>query len=307
MQACWNQAMQKNMNSQLSERIRKYSPSFSKGQRLIVKYIEEHPDRVAFMTASKLGAIVGVSESTVVRFATEIGYSGYPALQQAMQEMIRNKLTSVQRLEMTSRNIATDKLLDTVFDQDISILRRTKEHTDHESFYRAVHALVPVKKIYILGAGSSLALATFLTHYLELIFESVHLVEATSDAQIYQQMINVNKEDAILAISFPRYSRKAAKALQYASDRGAVTVAITDSKASPLARCASHLLLARSDMVSFVDSLVGPLTLINALIVTIAIEKKNEVSETLQRIEDIWDEYAVYEKVDEKEESSNDR
>lgn len=294
------------MNSQLSERIRKYSPTFSKGQRLIVKYIEEHPDRVAFMTASKLGAIVGVSESTVVRFATEIGYSGYPALQQAMQEMIRSKLTSVQRLEMTSRNTAADKLLNTVFDQDIHILRRTKEHTDQEGFYRAVKALVPVKKIYILGAGSSLAIATFLAHYFELLFESVHLVEATSEAQIYQQMIRVNKEDAIIAISFPRYSKKAAKALQYASDRGAVTVAITDSEASPLAGCASHLLLARSDMVSFVDSLVGPLSLINALIVTIAIEKKDEVSDTLQRIEDIWEEYSVYEKVDDKEEHSHE-
>lgn len=260
---------------------------------------------MAFMTASKLGAIVGVSESTVVRFATEIGYSGYPALQQAMQEMVRSKLTSVQRLEMTSRNIEKERLLDTVFDQDIGILRRTKEHTDHDSFYNAVKALVPVKKIYIIGAGSSLAIATFLSHYFELIFESVHLIEATSDAQIYQQMIRVNKEDAIIAISFPRYSKKAAKALQYASGRGAVTVAITDSKASPLARCASHLLLARSDMVSFVDSLVAPLSLVNALIVTIAIEKKDEVSDTLQRIEDIWDEYAVYEKVDDKEEANH--
>lgn len=289
------------MLSQLSERIQKYSGTFSKGQKIIANYIEEHPDKVAFMTAAKLGLTVGVSESTVVRFATEIGYAGYPALQQAMQEMIRSKLTSVQRLEMTSTNIAKEKLLGSVLDQDSNIIRRTRDSVSHEDFYSAVDALVPAKKVFILGAGSSLALATFLAHYFELVFDSVHLIEATSEAQIYQQMIRVNQDDAIIAISFPRYSRKAAKALQYASDRGAVTIAITDSQLSPLACHASHLLLARSDMVSFVDSLVAPFSLINALIVTVAIEKKEEVAETLEQIENIWDMYGVYEKVDEKE------
>lgn len=294
------------MNSQLSERIRKSSGSFSKGQKIIAKYIIENPDVVAFMTASKLGTTVGVSESTVVRFATEIGYSGYPALQQAIQEMIRNKLTSVQRLEMTSRNIEKSKLLDSVLDQDKGIIRRTKESIDHEAFYKTVDALVPVKKVYILGAGSSLAIATFLAHYFELIFDSVHLIEATSEAQIYKSMINATEGDAIIAISFPRYSRKATKALQYAQTRGAVTIAVTDSETSPLTRHADHCLYARSDMVSFVDSLVGPLSLINALIVTVAIEKKQEVAETLQRVEHIWEEYAVYEKVDDREESQDE-
>lgn len=288
------------MNSQLSERIRSKSAGFSKGQRAIARYIQENPDRVAFMTASKLGATVGVSESTVVRFATEIGYSGYPALQQAMQEMIRSKLTSVQRLEMTSRNIGPDKLLDAVLDQDIDILKRTKENIDREAFNRAADALVGAKKVYVLGAGSSLALATFLAHYLRLIFDTVQLVEATSEATILQQIIRAGQGDAVIAISFPRYSKKAAKTLRYASDRGMVTVAITDSPLSPLAEHAAHLLLARSDMVSFVDSLVGPQSVINALIVAMAIRKKQEVAGTLQKIESIWDEYGVYEKVDEK-------
>ena len=287
------------MNSQLSDRIKMKSATFSKGQRLIAKYIEEHSDKVAFMTASRLGATVGVSGSTVVRFATEIGYSGYPALQQAMQEMIRSKLTSVQRLEMTSSNIAPERLLDAVLEQDIDILRRTKETVNREDFYRAADALQRAQRVYILGAGSSLALATFLSHYFRLVFDTVHLVEATSEATILQQMIHAGEGDAIIAISFPRYSKKAAKALQYASDRGVSTIAITDSPLSPLARHASHVLLARSDMVSFVDSLVGPLSLINALIVTVAIRRKGEVADTLRKIENIWDEYGVYEKVDE--------
>lgn len=288
------------MNSQLSERIRRSSADFSKGQKQIARFIEEYPDRVAFMTASRLGATVGVSESTVVRFATEIGYSGYPALQQAMQEMIRSKLTSLQRLQMSIEQFDRDKILETVLDKDSAVVRRTKENIDREAFYRAVQALVPVKKVYVLGAGSSLALATFLSHYFELIFESVHLIEATGEARIYQQMVSADQNDAIIAISFPRYSKKAVKALDFAKDLGAVSIAITDTESSPLARHASHVLLAKSEMVSFVDSLVGPLSLINALIVALSIEKQKEVSSTLNRIERIWDEYGVYEKVDEE-------
>lgn len=288
------------MNIQLANRIKENEKSFSKGQRLIAKYITEHYDKVAFMTASKLGTTVGVSESTVVRFATEIGYSGYPQLQQAMQEMIRNKLTSVQRLEITSGNIPEPELLYASLDQDIDIIRRTKETVSREEFYSAVDAITSSKTIYVLGAGSSLALATFLVHYMSLIFQDVHLIDATSEAQMLQQLVRVGQEDCVIGISFPRYSKKAVKALNYACDRGASTIAITDSSLSPIASCSQYSLLARSDMVSFVDSLVGPLSLINALIVAIAIRKKDEVSQILQTLEDIWDEYGVYEKVDEK-------
>lgn len=286
------------MNSRLSDRIRANHSKFSKGQKLISKYIEDNPDRVAFMTAARLGSTVGVSESTVVRFATEIGYSGYPELQQAIQEMVRNKLTSVQRLEMTSRNIAVETLLDSVLGQDISILRRTKENVDKQQFYQAVNALVPARRVFVLGAGSSLALATFMAHYFELVFETVTLIEANSEAMIYQQMVRAGEGDAIVAISFPRYSKKAVRALKYAKDTGMQTIAITDTVLSPLAEYASHVLTARSDMVSFVDSLVGPLSLINALIVTVAIEKKAEVGKTLEKLENIWEEYSVYEKMD---------
>jgi Transcriptional regulators len=273
---------------------------FSKGQKLIAKYIEEHYDKVAFMTASKLGATVGVSESTVVRFATEIGYTGYPELQQAMQEMIRNKLTSVQRMEVTASRIGNNDILDSVFNQDIDIIRRTMEETPHEDFYRSVDAIVKARKIYILGARSSLALATFLSYYFNLIFENVLLVQSTSEGEIFEQMIRVDERDVVIGISFPRYSRKAVKAMNFAHNRGATVVAITDSALSPLAMEADNLLLARSDIASIVDSLVAPLSLINALIVTTTLKKSEEVSQVFKRLEDIWDEYGVYEKVDDK-------
>lgn len=288
------------MNNLLAVRIKNRMGNFSKGQKLIAKYIEEHYDKVAFMTASKLGATVGVSESTVVRFATEIGYTGYPELQQAMQEMIRNKLTSVQRMEVTASRIGNNDILDSVFNQDIDIIRRTMEETPHEDFYRSVDAIVKARKIYILGARSSLALATFLSYYFNLIFENVLLVQSTSEGEIFEQMIRVDERDVVIGISFPRYSRKAVKAMNFAHNRGATVVAITDSALSPLAMEADNLLLARSDIASIVDSLVAPLSLINALIVTTTLKKSDEVSHVFKRLEDIWDEYGVYEKVDDK-------
>ncbi len=293
------------MNNQLTARIQAKMPQFSKGQKLIAKYIEEHYDKVAFMTASKLGSTVGVSESTVVRFATEIGYEGYPQLQRAMQEMIRIRLTSLQRLEITAENIEIPNMLDAIFNQDIDIIRRTMEETPHESFYNAVDAIVASRKVYILGARSSLALATFLSYYFNLIFESVQLVNSTSEAEIFEQMLHVGENDAVIGISFPRYSKKAVKAMHFASDRGAKVIAITDSNMSPLAEPADFVLLARSDMASFVDSLVAPLSLINALIVTTGIKKKAEVVDSFKKLENIWDEYGVYEKVDDKQSESS--
>ena len=288
------------MNNQLITRIKDKMSDFSKGQRLIARYIEEHYDKVAFMTASKLGATVGVSESTVVRFATEIGYAGYPELQQAMQEMIRSKLTSVQRMEVTAARIGSSDVLESVMNQDIDMIRRTLEETSREDFYAAVDAIVSSRKIYILAARSSLALATFLNYYFTSMFENIQLVNTTSEAEIFEQMIRVNERDAVIGISFPRYSRKAVKALQFASKRGAKVISITDSPLSPLAEPANYLLLARSDMASVVDAIVAPLSLINALIVTTALKKKEEVTEIYHQLEDIWDEYGVYEKVDEK-------
>ncbi|NLJ31099.1 MAG: MurR/RpiR family transcriptional regulator [Clostridiales bacterium] len=286
------------MNNLLAVRIQNKMSEFSKGQKLIAKYIEEHYDKVAFMTASKLGATVGVSESTVVRFATEIGYTGYPELQRAMQEMIRNKLTSVQRMEVTANRIGKSDILDSVFNQDIDIIRRTMEETSHEAFYRSVDAIIAARKIYILGARSSLALATFLSYYFNLLFENVLLVQSTSEGEIFEQMIRVDERDVVIGISFPRYSKKAVKAMDFAHKRGATVIAITDTTLSPLAKPADNLLLARSDIASIVDSLVAPLSLINALIVTTALRKSSEVTQVFKRLEDIWDEYGVYEKVD---------
>ena len=293
------------MNNLLTARIQNKMTSFSKGQRLIAKYILEHYDKVAFMTAARLGATVGVSESTVVRFATEIGYTGYPELQQAMQEMIRNKLTSVQRMEVTANRIGDNDILDSVFNQDIDIIRRTMEETSHENFYKAADAISSARKIYILGARSSLALATFLSYYMHLLFENVLLVQSTSEGEIFEQMIRIDENDVVIGISFPRYSRKAVKAMNFARKRGAKVVAITDSTLSPLAEPADNLLLARSDIASIVDSYCAPLSLINALIVTIALKKSNEVKKVFQNLEDIWDEYGVYEKVDEHKSEPN--
>jgi DNA-binding MurR/RpiR family transcriptional regulator len=239
-----------------------------------------------------------VSESTVVRFATEIGYTGYPELQRAMQEMIRNKLTSVQRMEVTANRIGKSDILDSVFNQDIDIIRRTMEETSHEAFYRSVDAIIAARKIYILGARSSLALATFLSYYFNLLFENVLLVQSTSEGEIFEQMIRVDERDVVIGISFPRYSKKAVKAMDFAHKRGATVIAITDTTLSPLAKPADNLLLARSDIASIVDSLVAPLSLINALIVTTALRKSSEVTQVFKRLEDIWDEYGVYEKVD---------
>ncbi|NLG92738.1 MAG: MurR/RpiR family transcriptional regulator [Clostridiales bacterium] len=288
------------MNNLLITRIRNKMKEFSKGQKLIAKYIEEHYDKVAFMTASKLGATVGVSESTVVRFATEIGYTGYPELQQAVQEMIRSKLTSVQRMEVTASRIGDADILDSVFNQDIETIRRTMEEIPHEDFYRSVDAIVAARKIYILGARSSLALATFLYNYFNLIFENVLLVKSTSEGEIFEQMIRVDEQDVVIGISFPRYSRKAVNAMNFAHKRGATVIAITDSPLSPLAKEADYALLARSDIASIVDTLVAPLSLINALIVTTSLKKSGELTQVFKRLEDIWDEYEVYEKVDEK-------
>ena len=276
-------------------------PQFSKGQKLIANYLLAHYDKSAFMTASKLGATVGVSESTVVRFATELGFDGYPGLQKALQEMIRNRLTSVQRIEVTTDQIGTDSVFDKVLNLDIEKIRRTLEESSRDDFNAAVDALVGAGSIYIIGARSAAALAQFLAYYFNLMFKSVRLVGTTSSSEMFEQIMRISDKDMMIGISFPRYSKHTVKALKYASDKGANVLAITDSVMSPLAEYADHLLLARSDMASFVDSLVAPLSVINALIVAIGIKKREEISRTFETLERIWDEYDVYQKAEEKE------
>ena len=286
------------MNSQLSERIRLKSPEFSKGQRAIARYIEEHADKVAFMTASRLGKTVGVSESTVVRFATEIGYSGYPALQQAMQEMIRGKLTTVQRIEVSYDRLGTQDVLDKVVQSDIEKLRMSLNELNREDFAAAVNAIVGARRIYVLGVRSSAALSDFLTFYFKLIFDDVRQVQTSLASEMFEQMLRVGKDDVVIGISFPRYSTRSVRAMEFARDQGATVIAITDSEMSPLYDTANFRLLAKSDMASFVDSLVAPLSIINALIVAVGRKRSAEVTATFERLESIWDEYQVYEKVE---------
>lgn len=273
---------------------------FSKGQRRIADYILTQYDKAAYMTASKLGLTVGVSESTVVRFATELGYDGYPLLQKALQEMMRNKLTSVQRIQVTSEQIGTDDILEKVLISDIEKIRKTLEETRETDFYDSVNAIVSAKRIYIIGSRSASALAAFLAYYFNLMFENVRVVNTSSTVELFEQIMRINESDVIIGISFPRYSTQTAKSLEFASSNGAKVIAITDSLTSPLARYANHILLARSDMISFVDSLVAPLSLINALIVAIGVKKRDEVSKNFERLEDIWNQYEVYENWKEK-------
>ena len=280
----------------LMNRIQSNLPEFSKGQRLIARYIAEHYDKAAFMTASRLGATVGVSESTVVRFATELGYDGYPHLQKTLQEMIRNRLTAVQRMEVTNDRMGNRDVLQTVLSADVEKIRMTLDEIDREAFQGAVDALTGARRIYIVGVRSSSALASFLGFYFNLLFENVTLVHTNSVSEIFEQVLRIGPGDVLFGVSFPRYSKRTLSAMQYARDRGARVIALTDSHLSPLARVADHLLLARSDMASFVDSLVAPLSVVNALIVAVGMSRRDEIEQTFNKLERNWEEYDVYEK-----------
>ncbi len=286
------------MNSDILTLIQNGMVHFSKGQKLIANYIMNSYDKAAFMTASKLGKTVNVSESTVVRFAVELGYDGYPSMQKALQEMIRNKLTSVQRIEVANDRFGNQEILSMVLQSDIEKIRTTLEEVDKTAFQGAVDAILGAKNIYILGVRSSAAIATFLSFYFNLMFDNVHHIHTSSNAEMFEQMIRIDKDDVVIGISFPRYSSRTVKAMKFAYDRGATVIALTDSLAAPIARNATHTLIAMSDMVSLVDSLVAPLSVVNALIVACSYRKEEAISKTFANLEEIWDEYGVYEKVD---------
>lgn len=291
------------MIEDLLERIQRLHDTLSKRQRLIAEYISEHYDKAAYMTAAKLGEAVGVSESTVVRFAAEIGYEGYPELQSAMQEVIRDKLTSVQRIDVASDRINSEDVLSGVLNRDIKLIKKTMEETSRESFNIAVNSIVNARKIYIFAVKSSFALARFLGYYFELIFGNVKIIETTSKTEMYEQLFRIDKQDVLIGISFPRYSSSTMEAMYFASERGASVIAITDSMTSPVTGISDCVLLARSDMASVVDSLVAPLSLINALIVATVEMKRDEVTHTFRELENIWDRYDLYVK---NGESTND-
>lgn len=275
--------------------------SLSKGQRLIAKYITEAYDKAAFMTASKLGKIVGVSESTVVRFAVELGYDGYPSMQKAMQEMVLNRLTSVQRIGVANDRIGNQDVLSMVLQSDADKLRQTGELIDRDDFRAAVKAILNAKNIYILGVRSAAALAGFMGYYLNFMFSNVHMVTSSGDSEMFEKLVNVSADDAVIAFSFPRYSALIAKGAQYCRTTGASVIGLTDSRLSPLGQASDYVLVAKSDMVSLVDSLVAPLSVVNALIVALAADKEQTLAKTFDSLERIWAEYNVYEKqVDKK-------
>ena len=278
--------------------IERNMPGLSKGQKLIGRFITQHYDKAAFMTAAKLGDTVGVSESTVVRFATEVGFEGYPQLQKNLQEIIRNRLTTVQRMDIINEQIAGSDVLTRVLALDSEKIRRTMEEADRTAFDQAVEAIVGAREVYILGIRSSSMLASFLAFYFNQIFPHVRCVNSNSTSETFEQMFRIGEEDVFIAISFPRYSQRTLKAARYAKSRGAKVIALTDSTSAPLAQAADILLLARSEMASFVDSLVAPLSVINALIVAVGLKKKEEISRTYSTLESIWEEYQVYEKTE---------
>ena len=288
------------MNHNFLSILQEKEPTFSKGQKRIARYITDSYDKAAFMTANRLGKTVGVSESTVVRFAVDLGFDGYPSMQKAMREMVLNRLTSVQRIEVANNRFGDQDVVSMVLHADMEKLRQTSETISREEFNTTVDTILKAKRVYILGVRSVAPLANFLGHYLNYMFNNVHVISGFSAEEMFEKIVGVNSEDVIIAFSFPRYSVSTTKGARYCRSAGATVIGITDSKDSPLGQCCDHVLLAKSDMVSLVDSLVAPLSLVNALIVAIASKREKELSQTFANLERIWDEYDVYEKQVEK-------
>ena len=263
----------------------------SKGQKLLATYITDNYDKAVFLTAAKLGEVVGVSESTVVRFAMHLGYRGYPEFQSALEELVRNKLNSIQRMEVTYGR----KILESVLKSDAEKINSTLEKIDQAAFEMAVDTILNAKHIYIIGIRSCAPLASFMAFYFTLMFENVRLIQTSSSSEIFEQMVRIGKEDVIIGISFPRYSMRTLKAMEFANNRSAKVITLTDSVHSPMNLYSSCNLIADSDMASIVDSLVAPLSVINALIVALCMKKQRDVAKTLEMLEGIWDEYQVYE------------
>ncbi len=280
-------------SNDLSSRINEVYGKLSKGHKLLAAYITDNYDRAAFLTASKLGEAVGVSESTVVRFATHLGYKGYPEFQDALQDQVRGKLDSMQRMEVTYGRIGQSKILETVLKGDEEKIHSTLEKMDQNAFELAVDTILQAKNIYVIGLRSCAPLASFLAFYLTMMFENVHLLQTNSASEIFEQMLRIGKEDVMIGISFPRYSMRTLKALEFANNRSAKVITLTDSVHSPMNLYSSCNLIAESDMSSIVDSLVAPLSVINALIVALCMKKQREVAGTLEELEDLWEEYQV--------------
>lgn len=288
--------MSENSTNELLIRMEEKYKKMSKGQKRLADYVTENYDKAVFLTAARLGEVVGVSESTVVRFATQLGYKGYPGFQKALEELVRNKLNSIQRMEVTYGRISQSEILETVLQSDIEKIKLTLTGIDQKAFELAIDTILSAKRIYVVGIRSCAPLASFLCFYLNLVCENVTAVNTNSSSEIFEQLIRINEEDVIIGISFPRYSMRTLKALEFASNRKAKVITLTDSVHSPMNLYSSCNLIARSDMASIVDSLVAPLSVINALVVALCMKKQKEVVNTLETLEQIWGEYQVYSK-----------
>ena len=273
---------------------------FSKGQKRIAGYILENYDKAAFMTASKLGKLVGVSESTVVRFATVLGYDGYPNMQRALQEMIRSRLTSTQRIQQAGERLDQEDMLGAVLNTDIENLREMEAHADRNDFNEVVERIQKARNIYILGVRSSSFVAGYLNFYMHLLFENVTLVQSNAAGEILGQLFRIGPEDVLIAISFPRYSKVTINTVKFARDRGATIIAMTDNDLSPIYQMSDAALLAPCEMISFVDSMAAPVSVINALLLALANRVGADVSATFEELEDIWNEYSVFGKMDDE-------
>ena len=287
-----DEALKKDILKLIEENV----STFSKGQRQISNYISKHYDKAAYMTAAKLGAEVGVSESTVVRFVMELGFEGYPEFRRALLELIRSKLTAVQRIEVTNTLIGDADVLQKVLESDIEKIKKTLEGINKKAFDDAVRAIVDAKTVYIMGMRGSSYLAGLLNYSFRMISDNVRLIQTTSGSETFEQMMSLGETDVFIAISFPRYSKSIIKGVEYAKSRGADVIAITDSDNSPIATNADQVLIAQSDMASFADSYVAPMSVINALIVAVSRECGDRFTERLHRLESVWDEYNVYDK-----------
>ena len=276
--------------NELLLRIKEKYKKMSKGQRRLADYVCNDYDKAVFLTAAKLGEIVGVSESTVVRFATQLGYKGYPGFQKALEELVRNKLNSIQRMEVTYGRISQSEILETVLQSDIDKIKMTLADIDHKAFDLAIDTLLNARRVYVIGIRSCAPLASFLGFYLNLVCDNVSVVDVNSSSEIFEQLIRINEHDVIIGISFPRYSMRTLKALEFASNRKAKVITLTDSVHSPMNLYSSCNLIARSDMASIVDSLVAPLSVVNALVVALCMKRQKEVVSTLETLEEIWGE-----------------
>ena len=276
--------------------LKSSADTFSKGQRKIAAYITEAYDKAAFMTASKLGKTVGVSESTVVRFATELGFDGYPSMQKALQEMVLNRLTSVQRIGVTNDRLGDQDVVSMVLQADADKLRQTNETLDREAFRKSVASILQARKIYILGARSAAVLVNFLGYYMNYMFDNLHIITTSAAGEMFEKLVNIGPEDVVIACSFPRYSTATTKSVQYCRSAGATVIALTNTQMSPLGQNSDYVLVAKSDMVSLVDSLVAPMSIVNALVVALATAREKELSRTFDTLERVWEEYNIYEK-----------